>query len=619
MHRTKVQTLNKERTHTFESLERDTGYVINLFAVGKNGVETASAPHHISTKMVFNSTVEKVSVMPGPSGATVKWRAPKEIEKRDIQIFVVRYKKKSASEYQEQTVEKNRKSFGMPENDYTLDLDLESETEYEIEVAAKIRNLDMAWSKAVEIKTGSRGSPRLVDLTTSENEALLEWMAPMKRPSGYKLHIIDSGNKDERTEFMNATTNRFRVQGLRWGRKYKFTLYPLDANNREGPSVSDIRQIPIRSPLAAPDLEVRSGRTGVVVAWRKLSSRDKGGEIRSYNIRWRMMKKDRRQISPEKWQVDENQQKSVSETASNLTLPLNKKAFCGERWEFAIAAYNDAGLGPFSKPKEGYCGIIRKIHDLRVLEVAKSWVHFEWDMPDLNIINELWIAVTVNNQRRSRVKLVKNANSYKLVQLPSHANVTAQLIAMTNTYEIKSDQIQVFTNYAPTSIRPVVVEEAYDNGTAILNLPSLRLDPNDPVPDKVALVVATGDQPPDLYRQVDLEQLTLSVDKETNQPRPWIAAKWRYSSSYSSGSFLLGDGRQIFQYMNSALKPGSNYYLFLRLEYDGQSPHNHTSTQLSEPISMSGYAARAVGMNDPIQTIIVSSVLGAVALALGLN
>lgn len=326
------------------------------------------------------------------------------------------------------------------------------------------------------------------------------------------------------------------------------------------------------------------------------------------------MKTDRRQIPPEKWSVNEHQQKSVAEATSNLTLPLSKRAFCGEKWEFAIAAYNEAGLGPFSTPKEGFCGMIRKIENVRVLEVAKSWIHLEWDMPTLSIINNLRIDITVNGRPRSPITLISTANSYKLSQLPSHANVTAQLIARTNTYEIKSDVIQVYTNYAPT-IGRVIVDESFDiNGTAHLTLPSVRLSPEDPKPEHVSLVVAASDQIPDLYRQVDLEQLTISVDEETNQPRPWIAAKWRYPSSYSSGFFLLGDGRQIYQYINSALKPGADYYFFLRLEYDGPSPYNHTSSRLSEPIMMSGYLAQSAGFNDPIQTIIVSSVLGAVAL-----
>ena len=603
-----------ERTHTFDSLERNTDYVINLYAVGENGVESPSPPHHIKTKMLFNSTVQAVTVMPGPSGATVKWRSPKNIEKRDIQIYEVRYKKQNSNEFQTQTVEKNRKMYGVPENDYRVDLNLESETVYTIQIAAKIRNLPMEWSQAVEIKTGSRGSPKLVDLTISENEALIEWIAPVTRPYGYMLHILDSTNKDDRTEFINATAIRFRVTNLQWGRKYKFTLSPLDQTNKKGPSISEIRQVPIRAPLAPPEFTIRNSNSRVVVSWRKLSPRDKGGEIQSYNIRWRMMKSDRRDIPPEKWPVNENQQKSVSETTTNLTLPLNKRTFCGEMWEFAIAAYNDAGLGPFSAPKEGYCGKIRKIDDIRASEVAKSWIHFEWDIPTPNVINKLRLDVTVNNRARPPITLINSANSYKLSQLPAHANVTAQLIAKTNTYEIKSDTIQIFTNYAPT-INRVIVDESFENGTAYLTLPSIRLTTDDPQPEHISLVVAASDKVPDLYRQIDLEQLTISVDKETNQPRPWIAAKWRYPSAYTSGSFLLGTGRQIYQYMNSPLKPGADYYFFLRFEYDGLSPYNHTSTRLSEPIVMSGFMAQSGhGLNDPIQTIIVSSIAGAVAL-----
>ena len=108
-----VEVPYTQRTHVFENLEKGTEYVINTFAVAKNGVEAASEPHHISTKSVYNSTVASVEIMPGPGSATVKWTRPKDIENRDIQVYQLRYKRKDDEDFMTRTIEKNRKSFGL--------------------------------------------------------------------------------------------------------------------------------------------------------------------------------------------------------------------------------------------------------------------------------------------------------------------------------------------------------------------------------------------------------------------------------------------------------------------------------------------------------------------------
>ena len=76
------------------------------------------------------------------------------------------------------------------------------------------------------------------------------------------------------------------------------------------------------------------------------------------------------------------------------------KPFCGERWEFSIAAYNEVGLGPFSEPKPGQCGQNKiQIRNFVVAEVARSWARLEWDLPILSsIITEMWIYVSIGPQ-----------------------------------------------------------------------------------------------------------------------------------------------------------------------------------------------------------------------------
>ena len=87
-----------------------------------------------------------------------------------------------------------------------------------------------------------------------------------------------------------------------------FFINLLDGET-EGPGISETRQIEQRAPLAAPKLSVRSSNDKIIIEWSKLNMKDTGGPIKSYNIRWRMMKRSRSKHKPEKWNISSQQVK----------------------------------------------------------------------------------------------------------------------------------------------------------------------------------------------------------------------------------------------------------------------------------------------------------------------
>ena len=162
----------------------------------------------------------------------------------------------------------------------------------------------------------------------------------------------------------------------------------------------------------------------------------------------------------------------------------------------------------------------------------------------------------------------------------------------------------------------VKIREHYDNGTALLYLPRLLSDiPPSQIPENIALVVAYESKSPDTYPQMELERLYAISSTKKPEVKPYIAAKWR-QTSYLGGEFILGDAKQYMQYVNLPLKSGFAYYLFLRFEYSTSNPSNHSSTSLSDVINMKSSALTSAEeiTDDPIQIIIISSVLGSVFL-----
>ena len=297
------------------------------------------------------------------------------------------------------------------------------------------------------------------------------------------------------------------------------------------------------------------------------------------------------------------------------------KPFCGERWEFSIAAYNEVGLGPFSEPKPGQCGHNKiQIRNFVVAEVARSWARLEWDLPILsNIITEMWIYVSIGPQTNKPIQISPTSNRYIIPELRPASNVTVSLKALTNTFDTKSEVLTFFTNRSPVlnlQSGSVKVREHYDNGTALLYLPRLLSDiPQNQIPENIALVVAYESKSPDTYPQMELERLYAISSTKKPEVKPYIAAKWR-QTSYLGGEFILGDAKQYMQYVNLPLKSGFAYYLFLRFEYSTSNPSNHSSTSLSEVINMKSSALTSAEeiTDDPIQIIIISSVLGSVFL-----
>ena len=173
-----------------------------------------------------------------------------------------------------------------------------------------------------------------------------------------------------------------------------------------------------------------------------------------------------------------------------------------------------------------------------------------------------------------------------------------------------------YTNKPPSNVGSVKIRDHFDNGTALIFLPRILPDPDSQIPENIALVVAYESKSPDSYPQMDLERLGLSISSNKKpQVKPYIAAKWR-QTSYEGGEFELGDKKQYMQYVNSPLKPGYKYYLFIRYEFSTSNPSNHSSTPLSDPINMKSSALTSVeaATDDPIQIIIISSVMGSVFL-----
>jgi len=70
--------------------------------------------------------------------------------------------------------------------------------------------------------------------------------------------------------------------------------------------------------LAAPKLSVRSSNDKIIIEWSKLNMKDTGGPIKSYNIRWRMMKRSRSKHKPEKWNISSQQVKILKFPVSHF-------------------------------------------------------------------------------------------------------------------------------------------------------------------------------------------------------------------------------------------------------------------------------------------------------------
>ena len=297
---------------------------------------------------------------------------------------------------------------------------------------------------------------------------------------------------------------------------------------------------------------------------------------------------------------------------------------CGERWEFAIAAYNEAGQGPFSTAKSGQCGTDQvKFQGFGVGEVGQSWARLEWDLPKLNVVKELWIYVTIDNEHQAKKKLTPESTSYTINNLKQHSNVTSHIKAVTSTFEFLSDKISFFTNRALYDITPVRIIDYFDNGTADVILPKIFQDDVDQ-PVYVTLVVLPwldgyNKKSPDVYPQIELERMMSPQSSKGKQfeSKPWIGAKWRWTEGYytSDYSFTIGDNKQYMGYINKPLSPGFDYYLFIRLENTPTKPYNHSSTGLSAVMDMKSLRIMSKNViQDPIQSIIISSVVGSVFL-----
>ena len=164
-------------------------------------------------------------------------------------------------------------------------------------------------------------------------------------------------------------------------------------------------------------------------------------------------------------------QKSVSASTTNLTLPYAamNKPFCGERWEFSIAAYNEVGLGQFSEPKPGwpwcwrhrYVGDLTTVTILRcwwrdlltiwsptpkpaqwgqnkiqirnfvVAEVTRSWARLELDLPIFSsITTEIWIYVSIAPQTNEPIRISPTSNWYVIPELRPTSHVTVRRITV---------------------------------------------------------------------------------------------------------------------------------------------------------------------------------------------
>ena len=110
---TTVEVPADRRTHNFENLSRGAQYVINMYTIGTNGAESQSKPHHVTTKSVYNATIDTVKVMAGAGSVQVRWKAPNKINNRDISYYQIRYSKIDENKYTVTNKEKNRKGFGL--------------------------------------------------------------------------------------------------------------------------------------------------------------------------------------------------------------------------------------------------------------------------------------------------------------------------------------------------------------------------------------------------------------------------------------------------------------------------------------------------------------------------
>ena len=289
------------RSAVFSKLTPETEYIVIVTANGKNGRRTTIQNTTLTLKSV-NLTPVNIIPLQGESSLTMLWNLPSK-KVKELSGMKIRSKRPNEKWTETEMFDAAAQS---------KKIELEPDSDYLVQVGAVLSSGDVQWSAVSQVRSGPTNSPSLSRPVDISGKAVTVFFEPPSRlnPDDFQVKIYRVvGDKPTSVEDHSFTIEgdkrKFRFDRLLWGFEYHFRIVALSGSHKSNPLTVVVAIETVAPLISPPGVQVFSSEERITVVWGELPSDKSGGQVKSYNIRWRLATSKRnKRMDPKDWPLE---------------------------------------------------------------------------------------------------------------------------------------------------------------------------------------------------------------------------------------------------------------------------------------------------------------------------